>query len=129
LFYLDSWILIGCWCYIIVLNVHAATENKTDSVKDSFYEELECAFDKFSKYRMNILLDFNAKIVREDIFKPTIGNENLHEIINDNGLRLANFATSKNLRVKSTCFHFATFINILGRLQMGKPTIRLTIFW
>jgi hypothetical protein len=38
----------------------------------------------------------------EDIFKLTIGNESLHEISNDNGVRLVNFATSKNLRVKST---------------------------
>jgi hypothetical protein len=73
--------------------------------KDSFYEELERAFDKFPKYPMKILLrDFNAKVGREDIFKPTIGNESLHEISNDNGIRVANFATSKNLRVKSTMF-------------------------
>jgi hypothetical protein len=52
---------------------------------------------------MKILLgDSNAKIGREDIFKPTIGNETLHEISNDNGVRLVNFATSKNLRVKGT---------------------------
>jgi hypothetical protein len=63
------------WCHIIVLNVHAPTEDKTDDVKDSFYEELECVFDKFPKYHMKILLrDFNAKVGREDIFKPTIGN-------------------------------------------------------
>jgi hypothetical protein len=32
--------------------------------------------DKFPKYHMKILLgDFNAKIGREDIFKPTVGNE------------------------------------------------------
>jgi hypothetical protein len=37
---------------------------------------------------MKILLgDFNAKISKEDIFKPTIGNESLHEISNDNGVR------------------------------------------
>jgi endonuclease/exonuclease/phosphatase family metal-dependent hydrolase len=54
---------------------------------------------------MKILLgDFNAKVGREDIFKPTIVNESLHEISNDNGVRLVNFATSKNLRVKSTMF-------------------------
>jgi hypothetical protein len=40
---------------------------------------------------------------REDIFKPTIGNENLHEISNDNGPRVVNFATSKNLIVKVRC--------------------------
>jgi hypothetical protein len=66
--------------------------------------ELERVFDKFPKYHMKILLDFNAKVGREDIFKQTIGNETLHEISNDNGVRLVNFATSKNLRVKSTIF-------------------------
>jgi hypothetical protein len=48
---------------------------------------------------MKILLgDFNAKVGREDIFKPTNGNESLHEISNDNGVKVVNFATSKNLR-------------------------------
>jgi hypothetical protein len=40
-------ILRGRWCHIIVLNVHAPTEDKTDDVKDSFYKELERVFDKF----------------------------------------------------------------------------------
>jgi hypothetical protein len=54
---------------------------------------------------MKILLgDFNAKVGREDIFKPTIGNGNSHEISDDNGVRVVNFATSKNLVVKSTMF-------------------------
>jgi endonuclease/exonuclease/phosphatase family metal-dependent hydrolase len=54
---------------------------------------------------MKVLLgDFNAKVGREDIFKPTIGNASLHEISNDNGVRLVNFATSKNLTVRSTMF-------------------------
>jgi endonuclease/exonuclease/phosphatase family metal-dependent hydrolase len=72
-------------------------------VKDSFYDELERVFDKFPKYRMKILLgDFNAKVGREDIFKPTIGNGSLHEINIDNGVRVVNFATSKNPIVKNT---------------------------
>jgi hypothetical protein len=88
-----------------VLNVHAPTEDKIDDIKDRFYEELELVFDKFPRYHMKILLgDFNAKVSREDIFKPTIGNENLHETSNDNGVRVVNFATSKNLTVKSTMF-------------------------
>jgi exonuclease III len=33
-------ILRGRWCHTIVLNVHAPTEDKTDDVKDNFYEEL-----------------------------------------------------------------------------------------
>jgi hypothetical protein len=105
------------------------TEDKIDNVKDSFYEELERVFDMFPKYHMKILLgDFNAKVRKEDIFELTTGNASLHEISNDNGVRVVNFTASKNLTVKSTLLHIATFINLLGRLQMGKPTIRLTIF-
>jgi hypothetical protein len=61
-------ILRGRWCRIIVLNVRAPTENKTDAVNESFYEEMDRVFSKFSKYHMTILLVyFNAKIGREDI--------------------------------------------------------------
>jgi hypothetical protein len=63
---------------------------------------------------MKILLgDFDAKVGREDIFKPTIGNEFLYENSNDNGVRVVFFATSKNLVVKSTSTHIAKFINTL----------------
>ena len=34
-------ILRGRWCNIIVLNVHAPSEEKSDDSKDSFYKELE----------------------------------------------------------------------------------------
>jgi hypothetical protein len=30
----------------------------------------------------------NSKVGREDIFKPTIWNESLQEISNDNGIRI-----------------------------------------
>jgi hypothetical protein len=44
---------------------------------------------------MTILLgDLNAKVERVDIFKPTVGNESLHEISNDNGIGVANVVTS-----------------------------------
>jgi hypothetical protein len=98
-------ILKGRWCDIIVLNVHAPTEDKDDDIKDSFYKELEQVFDKFPGYHMKIFLGaFNANVGREDIFKPIIGNESLHEASNDNGVRVVNFATSKNQIVKSTTF-------------------------
>jgi hypothetical protein len=46
---------------------------------------------------MKILLgDFNEKVGRENIFTQTIRNESLHEISNDSGDRVVNFATSKN---------------------------------
>jgi hypothetical protein len=84
--------------------VHAPCEVKSDDVKDSFYKELGRVFDQFPRYDMKILLgDLNAKVVRENIFKPSIGNEISHEISN-NGVRVVNFTTSKHLVVKSTMF-------------------------
>jgi hypothetical protein len=98
-------ILRSHWCNIIVLNVHAPCEDKEDEEKDSFFEELGRVSDQFRRYDTKIILgDFNAKVGRENIFKPTIGNERLHEISNDNGVRVVNFATSKNLVIKSTMF-------------------------
>jgi exonuclease III len=76
-------ILRGRWYNIIVLNVHAPTEYKIYDIKDRFYEELEQVFDKLPKNHMKILLgDFNAKVGREDIFKPTIGNFVIIRIVN-----------------------------------------------
>jgi hypothetical protein len=34
----------------MILNDQAPKWDKTDDVKDSFYEEVECVFDKFPKY-------------------------------------------------------------------------------
>jgi exonuclease III len=71
---MSSIILRGRWCHIILLYIHAPTEDKTDDVKDSFYEELERVFDKFPKYHMKILLgDFNDKVGREDFLNRQLG--------------------------------------------------------
>jgi len=75
------------------VNVHAPSEVKSDDSKDSFYEELQHVIHHFPKYHMKILVgDFNAKLGRENIFKPTIGNDSLHQDSNDNGVRIVNFA-------------------------------------
>ena len=84
----------GRWRNNIAVNVRASSEEKSDESKDSFYEELEWAFDQLPKYHMKMLLgDFNAKVGRENIFKPTIGQESVHQDSSDNGVRLVNFAT------------------------------------
>ncbi|PSN37502.1 hypothetical protein C0J52_26535 [Blattella germanica] len=89
----------------IIVNVYGPTETSDDTIKDEIYEELKSVFDRLSRYHMKIFLgDFNAKVGREDIFRPTIGKFSLHEDSNDNGDRLVTFATSKNLTVKSTTF-------------------------
>jgi hypothetical protein len=123
--------LRGHCCHIIALNVHAPTEDKTDNVKDSFYEESERVFDIFPKYHMKILLgDFNAKVGREDIFKQTTWNESSHEISNDIIVTVVNLATFKNLTVKSTMFPHRNIHKYTWRSPEGKThTIRLIIFW
>jgi hypothetical protein len=84
----------GEYCYnIIVRNVHALTEDKGDDTKDSFVRN---CIGSVPEVPQEILTgDFNAKVDREDMFKPTPGNKNLHEISNDNGVRIVNCATSR----------------------------------
>jgi len=72
------------------LNVHALTEKKSVDSMDSFYEELEQIFDHFLNHTTNLLADFNEKLAREHIFKPTIANESLPQDSNDNGVRIVN---------------------------------------
>jgi hypothetical protein len=51
----------------------------SNDIKDSFYEKLGHVFHQFPRYDMKILLgDFNAKVGKEDIIKPKIGNESSH---------------------------------------------------
>jgi hypothetical protein len=84
---------------------------------------------------MKILLgDFNAKVGRENIFKPTIRQESLHQHSNDNGVRLVNFATSKNLVVKSTMFphrniHKNTWISPAGNTHNQIDHIMIDRRW
>ena len=114
-------VLIGHGYIIIVFIVHALSEEKSDDSKDSFCEELEQVFDRFPKYLMKILLgEFNAKVEREDIFKPTIGNESLHQHSNDNGVRIINFATPKIYLLRAHCSRTETFVNTIRPLLLGR---------
>jgi hypothetical protein len=96
---------------------------------DSFYEELEGVFNQFLKYHMKIMSgDFNANVGKEDIFKPTVGNDSLHETSNDNGVRTVNCASSKNLVVKSTMFphrkiHKYTWTSPDGKTQSDSSRL------
>jgi hypothetical protein len=62
--------------------VHTPTEDKSDDMEDSFYEEQECVYDHFPRYHMKILLgNFIAKLGRNDNFKPTVQNENFMKLV------------------------------------------------
>jgi hypothetical protein len=88
---------------MIVLNVHAPSEERSDDSEYSVYEEVRHVCHHFYKCHKKILLgDFIVKVGRENIFKPTIGNVSIHEDSNDNGVRIVKVATLKNLVVRST---------------------------
>jgi hypothetical protein len=77
---------------------------------------------------MNIFKgDIIAKVGREDIFKPTVGSESLHEISNKNEVRLVNFATSKSLIVKSTMFPHRKIDKFTSASPDGKTHNRLDL--
>jgi len=78
---------------------------------------------------MKILLgDFNEKLGREDIFKPTIENESLHQDSTDNGVSVINFASSKIWLLLVPCSRTEAFINTSVPVLMGRLTTRLITY-
>ena len=75
-----------------------------------------------------LLGDFNAKVVRENIFKPTIGNESLHQESNDNGVRIVYFGNPKIYLLRARCSRTETFISAPGLLLMCRLTTKLTTY-
>jgi hypothetical protein len=74
---------------------------------------------------MKILVgDFSAKVGGGDVFKPAVGNESLHKVSSGNGIRIINFATSRNVS-RVQCSHIPTIVNTVGLLLMGRRTTRL----
>jgi len=84
---------------------------------------------------ITLLRDFNVKLGKENIFKPTIGNESLPQDDNDNGVMIVNNATSKtNLVVKSTMFphrniHKYTWTSPDGKTQNQIDHILIDRRW
>jgi hypothetical protein len=60
--------LRGCWCNFILLNAHESTEEMSDDLQDSFYEELEQVFHHFPKKHMKILQEIAMKKWGEKLF-------------------------------------------------------------
>jgi hypothetical protein len=109
--------------------VHASYGDKRDGVKYSICEELGRVFDQFPRYYMKILFgEFSVKIGREYVFKPTNGNESLREITNDSGVKVVDFATSKDLAVKSPMFPHRNIHKYTWTSPEERHTTRLITF-
>jgi hypothetical protein len=73
---------LGCHrCYIIAVNKRDPTENNNDR-KYNYSKKVEKAFDKFNNEHKKMFLgNFNIQLGREDISRPTLGNEKCMEIL------------------------------------------------
>jgi exonuclease III len=94
-----------------IVSVHVPTEEKEEEVKDAFYEALKKTYDELPRHDVKIMGDLNAKIGKEELFRPTIGGYSKHSESNDNGLRIIDFAIEKGMKVSSTYFpHKETWV-------------------
>ncbi|GFW65317.1 putative endonuclease-reverse transcriptase panstrongylus lignarius [Trichonephila clavipes] len=87
------------------INIHAPTEDKDSMEKELFYEELHALYASCSKNDAKIILgDTNEENRMEKEFRPIAGKRSLHDLSNDNGKRLIDFASDHNMVVPSTMF-------------------------
>lgn len=98
-----------------LINVHAPHNERPEPDKDEYYEALTNAYDECPAHDVKIVLgDFNAKVGKEEVYRPTIGKYSLHDTTNENGERMVFFAAGRDLVVRSTFFrhgsrHLATW--------------------
>jgi exonuclease III len=96
--------LKGKFRNIKLINVHAPTEEKIDE-KDIFYVDLQRTYDKAPQHDIVLILgDLNAKIGREKVYENVTGKHTLHDVSNQNGEKICNFAFENNMTVMSTQF-------------------------
>ncbi|XP_025405871.1 uncharacterized protein LOC112680089 [Sipha flava] len=80
-------------------------KDKSEEVKNAFYDELDRVCDGLTSGKPKIIIgDFNTKVGRERIYRPTIGINSLHSESNENGNKLISFATARNMVISSTMF-------------------------
>jgi len=101
--------LKGKFHNITLINVHALTEEKMEEEKDKFYDDLQKTYDRASKHDIVMVLgDLNAKIGKEKAYESVTEKNTLHDISNQNGEMVCNFAIENNMTVMNTQFQHKT---------------------
>jgi hypothetical protein len=86
-----------------MLSIHAPTEEDDDQIKEQFYNSLERVYDTTSNYDMKFVFgDLNAG--KEQYLAPACGMHSLHDETNDNGRKMVDFATGKDLAISGTWY-------------------------
>jgi len=95
----------GKYNNITVINAYAPTEDKTEEIKEQFYDHLQSVVDKVPKNDLIIILgDVNAKFGKEPAYQKITGKYILHKETNRNGELQCVFAAANNMIVTSTQF-------------------------
>jgi hypothetical protein len=88
---------------ISIVCCYAPTEEADQQQKDEFYEKLDKSYEEIPQHDVRMIMgDFNAKVGKEIMYRKTAGTQSLHEVCNDNGLRLIDFAVGNDMVVSST---------------------------
>lgn len=90
--------------HIVLINVNMLTEDKEVEEKEEFYDTLKDIFDATVENIKIVLGDLNVKIGKDFLYYNVAAVHIRHKHLNDNSLRLTNFALVKGLIIKSTIF-------------------------
>jgi len=116
----------GKFSNITVLNIHAPTEDKPADEKETFYGEVEKLLISVPKHDVRMVLgDFNAQVGKERVYHRTVGPDGVHDVSNDNGMRMARFAASNGLFVESTFYPHKKIHKETRTSADGKTPIKL----
>jgi len=85
-----------------------------------FFDALETAYDISPRNDIKIVLgDFNAQVGKKAVNFPTIGTYSLHNLKNNSGSRLIQFAVSWNMIVGSSFYPHKNIHNSTWRSPDG----------
>ena len=94
-----------------IVNGHAPTETTDDEEKDGFLDSLETAYDISPRNDIKIPFgNFNAQLGKEAVNFSTTGKYSLHNLMDDNGSRLKQFAVSWNIIIIINIYIYIYYI-------------------
>ena len=95
----------GKYNNITLINANAPKEDKTEEIKEQFYDDLQYMVNKVPKSDLIIILgDINGKFWKEPAYQKITGKHTLHKETNRNGELLCDFAAANNMTAMSTHF-------------------------
>ena len=88
-----------------IVNGHVPTETSDDEEKEGFFDLLEGAYNTSIRSDIKIALsDFNAQVGKKAVNFPTTGKYSLHNLMNDNGSWLIQYAVLWNIIIGSVFY-------------------------